>query len=609
MIKEFGRPFDLHAIVAVQEQITRLMQYRINTSGEMEIPNTNGQIAEQHLVIDMLREDLSRLAPDESNEERFTLLDSMYSSDAWRELSMISRIVDACWREESEEVKFAILHQIPWGDPNDEASLKHLWKQWTRKDESSRWPESPIDVLTRIIESIEKQIRRLNAEYWRTLDRKDVFLAHTMNPPLGEWLPVSLQFNPSDDYRMLPPIARNDFEEAARCFVFQQYSAGAMLAMRGAEATLREFVYRLTGYEATQKDNWGKLVDELNKRNGRGTSISIDPTLIAELDMRREQRNTLFHPNIFRDATRTDWDEAEGYFDEAKNLARKLVHTWISVGKRLSIYVAHHTNKIEIDNLVALWLLAKKGGGIGRFRFSTDKYELPDRSAYDRLIGVTIPSQGSYANEVATELGVVSTYSLLLACCHVQAVADKSITQPISKKNLDIFLEGILFYHESDLEKAYLQALGLLDLADMNNVYVNAQAWDQIINKSSYKRYWKLGEAKEKAETASQIGQLGMHQIIVTASDKTCFTELARIYYERGYKVIGLIDVDASSVYIESVVEPKHIVERLNARALAEIFSYSKQNSRESENIYCVRSQQKVGGGIDIEALYECIIG
>jgi len=89
-------------------------------------------------------------------------------------------------------------------------------------------------------------------------------------------------------WRSLAEVARNDFKETTRCFMAAAWTAAAMVALRGAEAVLRQY-YEFRTQAKSSRKQWSEIVEELE-------GAHADRTLLGYLDFIRERRNETQHP-------------------------------------------------------------------------------------------------------------------------------------------------------------------------------------------------------------------------------------------------------------------------------------------------------------------------
>lgn len=92
----------------------------------------------------------------------------------------------------------------------------------------------------------------------------------------------------------LTGIEKSDFSDAAKCLLLGTATPSVMVALRGAEASVREF-YRCKMEEDPRKKTWRQLTKELKSQAGE---LGIADTFIGYLDYIGEaKRNFAQHPN------------------------------------------------------------------------------------------------------------------------------------------------------------------------------------------------------------------------------------------------------------------------------------------------------------------------
>ena len=117
-------------------------------------------------------------------------------------------------------------------------------------------------------------------------------------------------------WNALSEIEKNDFSNAAKCLVAGIPTPAAMVALRGAEATVKKYYEFKTG-DSAEKKMWGPIVRELKRR---AKELKIKDIFLGYLDYIRDaKRNFAAHPNkIF------DQREAELIFMEVINLVQDI---------------------------------------------------------------------------------------------------------------------------------------------------------------------------------------------------------------------------------------------------------------------------------------------
>ena len=115
-------------------------------------------------------------------------------------------------------------------------------------------------------------------------------------------------------WNALSDIEKSDFSDAAKCLLTGTPTPAVMVALRGAEATVKKY-YEFKIGEPPKKKVWGKMVKELESR---AMELKIQDTFLGYLDYIRDaKRNFAEHPNkIFGQR------EAELIFMEVLNLVQ-----------------------------------------------------------------------------------------------------------------------------------------------------------------------------------------------------------------------------------------------------------------------------------------------
>ncbi len=89
-------------------------------------------------------------------------------------------------------------------------------------------------------------------------------------------------------------IEKNDLSDAAKCLLLGTATPSVMVALRGAEASIRNFYHNKTKMEPCEK-TWRQLTQELKEK---AKDLSIKDTFIGYLDYIGDaKRNFAQHPN------------------------------------------------------------------------------------------------------------------------------------------------------------------------------------------------------------------------------------------------------------------------------------------------------------------------
>lgn len=115
-------------------------------------------------------------------------------------------------------------------------------------------------------------------------------------------------------WNALSEIEKNDFSNSAKCLLVGLPTPAVMVALRGAEATVKKYYEHKTSGSAKEKV-WGSIIKELKAKS---EELKIEPTFLGYLDYIRDaKRNFAEHPNKIYDQR-----EAELIFMEIVNLVQ-----------------------------------------------------------------------------------------------------------------------------------------------------------------------------------------------------------------------------------------------------------------------------------------------
>ncbi|MGH8590758.1 MAG: hypothetical protein ACREXX_15950 [Gammaproteobacteria bacterium] len=187
-------------------------------------------------------------------------------------------------------------------------------------------------------------------------------------------------------YDLLPIEARLDFEEAGRCFLYEQHRAAVILAFRGAEKMTKEYYYRVTG-NSEEKQTFEGMMRILIETNNNGRLIPpVDRTILDKIFDLKQSRNAYMHSGSMPGAD--DPFEMAGYILDSAKVCSRLIRDLRARNKLVAVAIAE---PIDFDQALALWLLDNEGGGIGRrFFFKTlrQEEELDMRDVQYKIGGV-----------------------------------------------------------------------------------------------------------------------------------------------------------------------------------------------------------------------------
>lgn len=167
-------------------------------------------------------------------------------------------------------------------------------------------------------------------------------------------------------FELLPFEACQDFREAGRCFLFEQYKAAVMLSFRAAERVTKEYYHRITGNKE-EKQTFESMLKVLEKW---GTQ-PVDQTILDWIRKTKDDRNDFMHSTSRNEELHPF--TMKNYVYRASGLCSVLIEDLRNRKKLLAVAIGEPVN---LDQALALWMLEKKGGGIGRkipFDESTEK--------------------------------------------------------------------------------------------------------------------------------------------------------------------------------------------------------------------------------------------
>lgn len=215
-------------------------------------------------------------------------------------------------------------------------------------------------------------------------------------------------------YEYLPFEARQDFQEAGRCFLFEQYKAAVMLSFRAAERVAKEYYQRIAG---TQKARTFGAIHTglLNKPSTPLASVNV----LNWIQNTGNKRNEFMHSTEKNSELKPS--TAKSHVNLATGLCSALVDDLRERNKLLAVAVEE---PIDFDQALTLWLLDKEGGGIGRkdfFRGRRREEKLDMHDLQYKIGGVEgtfkRPPQGSpgcIARRMKKDLKLGKAYTLLV---------------------------------------------------------------------------------------------------------------------------------------------------------------------------------------------------
>lgn len=406
-------------------------------------------------------------------------------------------------------------------------------------------------------------------EFDHEMDNLPVCLPENRFPGLEAWYSIEKQFN-DGEYRALPLETRRSFQEAGRCFLFEQFTACAVMSMRAAEAMLREYFYRIMLAEPSDKAGWNDLLQQL--------PFSGKRLLRQKLEAGRDLRNELIHPRL--DLVENNSINAQSYFNEAQIIVRGLMNELRKERKLLAVGIClEMTRDILPDVMVALWLLDHHGGGIGRLDLidpNVKSFEMPNSDNYDYLLGYGsdkfyLAYGESYAQFVARELGLVDQHTLLLNYCWEWLGGGVGReTSVVYEHTLAGIIEAIWRYNALRNEKPERWCNQVFDLMDLVKRYQIDPFDSELIAKLNTDKfnqavaYLHSVRQEEKAyKDKIEVDYLGLSGVI-TEIAATEFESFSQRLFDKGYQLVALTD-GVQAVWIEKNEKQTSLTKFINA--------------------------------------------
>ena len=174
-------------------------------------------------------------------------------------------------------------------------------------DDVSKWinkldkgyPEEEMRVSEQDATKLGKAV-----EKWRDKIRRElrdapilrIELQSGLNPDelrkVADKLPS--EFISAEIWEKLTEIEKSDFSDAARCLLLGTATPSVMVALRGAEASIRNYYHHKTQSDPGKK-TWRQLTQELK---GKAKTLGIEDTFVGYLDYIGDaKRNFAQHPN------------------------------------------------------------------------------------------------------------------------------------------------------------------------------------------------------------------------------------------------------------------------------------------------------------------------
>jgi len=116
-------------------------------------------------------------------------------------------------------------------------------------------------------------------------------------------------------WKYMSKLARREITESGKCLAVERYTASGFHILRCVESVIREYIQAMGVVLATSDRNWGTYVTKLKEK-----SAADEVTSIVD-NMRRDDRNTLMHPEKF-----LNQDDAIGLFNLALTALDRLIN-------------------------------------------------------------------------------------------------------------------------------------------------------------------------------------------------------------------------------------------------------------------------------------------
>lgn len=145
------------------------------------------------------------------------------------------------------------------------------------RDDANQWVDE-VEADLRKIPIVEMQLKSgLNPDELMKLAKKE-----------------PSEFISDEEWKQLTEIEKSDFSDSARCLLLGTATPSVMVALRGAEASIRNF-YQCKTKQPPGKKTWRLLTKELKDQ---AQTLGIEDTFIGFLDSFGDaKRNFAQHPN------------------------------------------------------------------------------------------------------------------------------------------------------------------------------------------------------------------------------------------------------------------------------------------------------------------------
>lgn len=423
----------------------------------------------------------------------------------------------------------------------------------------------------------------VDGEFRKEMDELLLYQPDAKRQSPEKWYDISQQLGPGN-FDRLPLAARLSFREAGYCFLFEQFTAAAVMSLRAAEAMLREYFYRQKLEEPKDTDGWKELVDGLP---------TTKETLKASLDDPRKLRNELMHPRS--DHIQGDPTRAEDCFFEARQVVHSLLRDLQEDKRLLSVavcvpFVPELPGGLSLDLMIALWLLQNYGGGIGRLLIlDSDRpnFVPPRPEDFDYLLGSgskshDLPPGDSFAYSLAIELKVAAVYSPLLAHCRNNTSLSPDVELAANPEATVLTIEGLVRaiqkYHRNlnpptKAEVVCGRVFQLLDqVVSLSRIQSFNATLDEAMVKSSYKREAdSLREHLQQVRTrfdSREVRYKGLEGIVAQAPASD-FRNLVDMFRQKDSRQVVALTDGEEAIWIEAfALEPslayaRNVLDRL----------------------------------------------
>ena len=169
---------------------------------------------------------------------------------------------------------------------------------WIQKLDK-KYPDPAMEITKQDMSDMKEACDKWRVEILSGLDKVHVLrieLQTGLNPDelrkVADKLPS--EFITSETWKKLTDIEKSDFSDAAECLLLGTATPSVMVALRGAEASIRNY-YRCKTKNEPGNKTWRQLTKELKNK---ATDLSIEDTFIGYLDYIGDaKRNFAQHPN------------------------------------------------------------------------------------------------------------------------------------------------------------------------------------------------------------------------------------------------------------------------------------------------------------------------